>query len=324
MGIALIIVGLILTIAAFIGLGIRHAMVEGYDHNGDAHMVKSDKLTWKVSARCYVSLLILVAFAIAACAKQVPTGYTGILVTMGKVEDRTVVAGLNVVMPWQKIVTMDNRNQKNEIEMQTFSSDIQEVEVKLAVIHSINSSTAHTLYATVGTNYYETIVSPAIGECVESVFAHYNAENLVANRPLLSQMVRDMLRERMDPYGINIGDVNITDIDFTDAFTSAVEAKGVAAQHLLEEQTKQAEATMIKESEAEREVIAANAAAEIVKINADAALYEAQKQAEANQAIANSITQGFIDYTYAEQWDGKLPNYVGTGDAVPVMGNIGG
>ncbi|MCM1233543.1 MAG: prohibitin family protein [Ruminococcus flavefaciens] len=322
MGIILMIIGIIGGAAAFIALGLRIKKVE-YTDRWDNTKTK-DVLKWELSPRCFAGVLVFAVFMAFACAKQVPTGYTGILVTMGRVEDRTVVAGLNIVAPWQKIVTMDNRNQKVDIEMQAFSSDIQEVEVKLAVIHSINSSTAHTLYATVGTNYYDTVISPAIGECVESVFALYDAENLVANRPLLSQMIKEMLRERMSVYGINIGDVNITDIDFTDAFTNAVEAKGVAAQHLLEEQTKQAEATMIKQSEAERQIIDANAAAEIVQINADAALYEAQKQAEANQAIANSITQGFIEYTYAQQWNGKLPDYVGTGDGVPVLGNIGG
>lgn len=322
MGIALFAIGIVLTIAAFIGLGIRK---ESYTYeNGYGDTKTKERYVWKPSIRCAAAVLILAIFTAVACSKPVPTGYTGILVTMGRVEDRTVVAGLNWVMPWQKIVTMDNRNQKNEIEMKTFSSDIQEVDVKLAVIHNINSSTAHTLYATVGTNYYETVVSPAIGECVESVFALYDAENLVANRPMLSQQIRDMLRERMDAYGINIGDLNITDIDFTDAFTNAVEAKGVAAQHLLEEQTKQEEATMIKKSEAERQIIDANAAAEIQKINADAKLYEAEKQAEANQKIASSITEQFINYTYAQQWNGKLPDYVGTGDGVPVLGNIGG
>ena len=321
MGIALLIIGIVLAAAAFIGLGIRKEPYTAETNYG--YTKTKERYVWKFSIRCVAAVIILVIFTAISCAKQVPTGYTGILVTMGRVEDRTVVAGLNWVTPWQKIVTMDNRNQKNDVEMKTFSSDIQEVDVKLAVIHNINSTTAHTLYATVGVNYYDTVVSPAIGECVESVFAQYDAENLVANRPMLSQKIRDMLRDRMAPYGINIGDLNITDIDFTDAFTNAVEAKGVAAQHLLEEQTKQEEQTMIKKSEAERQIIDANAAAEIQKINADAKLYEAEKQAEANQKIASSITEQFIDYTYAQQWDGKLPGYVGTGDSIPVLGNVG-
>ncbi len=68
----------------------------------------------------------------------VPTGYTGILRTVGRVENYTLSAGLNVIKPWQDVVLMDNREQKIEFSQSAFSSDIQQVDIKGSVIYSIN------------------------------------------------------------------------------------------------------------------------------------------------------------------------------------------
>ena len=128
----------------------------------------------------------------------------------------------------------------------------------------------------------------------------------------------------MDRYGINIVNLSVEDVDFTDAFTNAVEAKQVARQNKLAEETRQAQITMEKTAEAERQVIEANAAAdvakiqaeadlEVTKIQADAAEYAGQKEAAKNKAISESLTKELIRYYYILQWDGKLPRYMLSG-----------
>lgn len=47
-----------------------------------------------------------------SCVSYVPTGYTGIVTTFGKVEDGTKDAGIVFKQPWQSIVKMDNRVQE--------------------------------------------------------------------------------------------------------------------------------------------------------------------------------------------------------------------
>ena len=58
---------------------------------------------------------------------------------------------------------------------------------------------------------------------------------------------------------------------------------------------------------AERQVIAANAALEVSKIEAEAVEYAGQKKAAENKAIASSLSSQLIDYYTVQQWDGKLP-----------------
>lgn len=116
----------------------------------------------------------------------------------------------------------------------------------------------------------------------------------------------------------------VQDIDFTDAFTNAVEAKQVAQQNKLTAQTQQDQLTMEAEQEANRQVIKAQADAaqadlEVTKIQADAAEYAGQKEAARNKAIAAWLTSDLLKYYYIQQWDGKLPTYMLGEDANILM-----
>ena len=81
----------------------------------------------------------------------------------------------------------------------------------------------------------------------------------------------------------------------------------MAQQTYEKAKTEQNQLTMEKQAEAERQVIAANAALEVSKIEAEAVEYAGQKEAAANKAIASSLTSQLIDYYKVQQWDGKLP-----------------
>ena len=261
------------------------------------------------------TLVLVVLIMFLSCMANVPTGHTGVLTTFGKVENVTLEAGMNFKAPWQEVIVMDNRVQKQTTDLVCFSSDIQEVSMKYTVNYQISSKDAMTIYKTIGTDYYNNIIVPNITESVKTAVAHYNAEALVSGRSALSQQIQEDLTARLASYNIIVVSASIEDMDFTDAFTNAVEAKQVAEQNKLKAQT-----------EAEQKVIEAQAAAEIKQVNAeaeaaakkvaaDAAAYEievkAKAEAEANKELAASITQQLIDYKYYETWNGELPGVVG-------------
>ena len=277
-----------------------------------------------------IILLIGIIFLANSCS-SVPAGHTGILTTFGKVEDRILTEGLNWKSPFQKVIKMDNRTQKKVEEFQAFSSDIQEVNIMLAVNYSINQETAQNLYRTVGVEYYTNIVYPRLLESTKSVFSSYTAEQLIGNRENLSNEIKDLVIPDVARYGIIISDISVQDIDFTDAFTNAVEAKQVAAQDKLTAETKQAQLTMEAEQEAHRQVIKAQADAEqakiaaqadleVTKIQADAAEYAGQKEAARINAIAQVLTPDVLKYYNILQWDGKLPVYMLGKDTGILMG----
>lgn len=279
-----------------------------------------DEFKWGHMIGSFVALIVAVILAFSMI-KTVPTGYTGILTTFGKVEPNTVSAGVHVIAPWQKIVKLDNRTQKVSVETDTFSKDIQQVKVSLAVNFCIDQATAQELYKTVGVNYYDSVVLPRILENVKAVVAEYSAENLVAKRGELSDEILTRLTDDAAAYGINIISISVEDIDFTDEFTDAVERKQVATQNKLAAETEQAQKTMEEQAaadravisakaKAEQDVIAANAELEVTKIQAEAALYAGEKEAEMNKRIAESLTPNLVKYYYIKQWEGVLPKTV--------------
>ena len=280
-------------------------------------------------------MIILIAAAAVAllvvltCTATVQTGYTGIVTTFGKVEDMTLEAGFHFKTPFQKIISMDNREQKDTFTTEAFSSDIQQVNIIGSINYAINKSTAMNLFKEVGTDYFNKLVYPRMLEITKGVFSKYTAENLVANRQRLSEAIREGLHAELDEYGINVISVSIENLDFTDAFTDAVEAKQVAAQKKLQAEIEQGQMTMETQQQAERKRINAEAEASVAKINADADAYALQvrseAEAEANKKIAESLTENLIRFNEIKAWDGKLPTYMaGEGSStVPIL-NLGG
>ena len=268
-----------------------------------------------------IGIIAAIVLVVLSCVSYVPTGYTGILTTFGRVEDNTLDAGISFHLPWQNVVKMDNREQRDAFQLEAFSKDIQQVDLQGSINYNIDKTTAMRLYRDVGTDYVPILINPRIQEDVKIIIAKYTAENLIANRQVMANEIEILLRDELVSKGINVISLAIENIDFTDAFEAAVEAKQVATQERQRAQTQQEQQTMEATQKAERERIAAQAAADVEKINADARAYaikaEAEAQAEANKKINESLTVDLINYNQVNRWDGKLPTV--TSDTIPIL-----
>ena len=256
-------------------------------------------------------IIITLIFAIS-CFSFVPTGHTGVVTLFGKVEDYTLDSGVHFKNPFARVIKMDNRIQKESVELSCFSSDIQEVEVVFTLNYQISKEYAMNIYKTIGKNYFDTAVSPIITESVKTVAARYTAEDLINKRNELAMTIEADMKEKLLAFNIELVSTSIEDMDFTDAFTNAVEEKQVAAQNKLKAET-----------EAAQRVVEAEAEAEIRRVTAEAEAYEilqrAEAEAQANQKLAESITDRLIEYRYYEVWDGKLPQMVMGESTTPMV-----
>ena len=284
---------------------------------------------------CIAAAALLVVVLVLNCFATVPVGSTGILLTFGKVEEgKALTEGLHLKIPFvQRIVSMDNRVKKLELNTEAFSKDIQTVSATLAVNYRLQAEKSFAIYKTHGTQYEQNIIVPATHEVLKSVCAQYTAEELISKRAESSDMMRDELDAKLSGMGITVTDFNIIDFDFSDEFINAVEAKQVAEQvkkkAATENETAIAQAerekqVSIKQSEAEAErvrieaeaqaqstLIAAQAKADAVKLAADAEAYRLENEGK-------YVTASLIDKILAENWDGKLPNVVG-GDVKGIL-----
>ena len=314
----LLILGIILAIVAFCCLGIKVEKAVGTNKYGNTEY---DNVSFmKMPIRLILSLVILCIFLIISSISIVPTGNTGVVVTFGRVEDYTLDSGIHFIAPWRSVIKMDNRTQICTSELSCFSSVIQEVKVVYSVNYQISKDNAQTIYRTIGAGYLETVMTPKIQESVKGVIAKYNAEKLVEQRGTLSTQIEEVLTANLIPYNIEVVSTSIADIDFTDAFTNAVEAKQVAEQNKLKAQTEQEQAVIEAKAAAERQVIKAQADADasilaaeadkqVQQINADAAEYAGQKEAAILSNIGEQMTKypGLERYYYYQAWNGILP-----------------
>lgn len=220
------------------------------------------------------------------CIASVDTGHIGIVKTFGKVEDYTFDSGFHFKAPWNSVTEMDNRVQKTTIELPCFSSDIQEVSTTYTVNYQISKKNAQDLYRDVGTGYLETVVNPTIQETVKTIIARYTAEELIGKRAEVAIEIETLLTTNLARYNIDVSSTAIENMDFTDSFTAAVEAKAVAAQQKLQAQIEQDRLTMEAQQAAERAKVEAAAQAEVNKINANAQAEVDRIKAEADAEVA--------------------------------------
>lgn len=282
---------------------------------GIAWVIFSDELKGVAFILCTIFSIGLI---LGSCIFYVPTGHTGIVTTFGRVHDETLEAGIAWHKPWDNVITMDNREQRIPFSLQAFSKDIQQVDIQGSINININKSTAMVLYREVGINYVNIFVTPRIQEDVKIVIAQYTAENLIGNRQEASDEIYNLIKDELSIKGINVISLALENVDFTDAFEAAVEAKQVATQEkqraqteqermTMEEEAKAARAIIIAKAEAEQAKIAAEADLEVVKIQAEAALYAGEKEAEMNKRIGEALSNDLIRYYWIKQWNGKLP-----------------
>lgn len=258
-----------------------------------------------IKAKLILAIIILIVLVILSIFfnsfTSVPTGYVGIRTRFGKANQDIVQEGLNLQIPMiERIVLMDCRTQKAEIDCSTASRDLQEVTLKVAVNYNVTVDNAYSIYKNIGVNYESIMISPSILESVKSVTAQYTAEELITKRSEVSDKMEESLKGKIESRGFSVIDFNITDLDFSAAYNQAIEKKQVA-----EQEAKQAEYELEKAKiENEKKIAEAEANAKVMQVQDSSTTENALKLKELE-----------IKNKFIEKWNGNLPSTV-TGDSV--------
>lgn len=251
----------------------------------------------KIARKLIISVIIIavVLFIIFNCFTIVDAGHTGVVVTLGKVNEGVLQEGLHFKIPFvQQVVKIDNRISKLEVDTEAFSKDLQTVSTTLAINYRVDTAMSYSIYKNIGADYQSVLITPAVNEVLKAITAKYTAEESVTNRSLISDGLLEGLNEKLNASGLYITDVNIINFDFSEAFITAIEEKQVAHQQLLKAETDKQTA-----------ITNAEAAAEATRIKAEA-------EAEANNLIKESLNDVILRSKFYDKWDGKLPQAMGT------------
>ena len=267
------------------------------------YTVKPDSALIKKGKKLILPLIIVIAMLIvlAASIKIVPAGSTGVVMTLGKVNDNVMQEGLNFKIPFvQTVSVVNNKIQVVEVDAPAVSKDLQTINSVIAVNYRIGLDSSANIYKNIGQDYQTVLLLPAVQESIKSVTAKYTAEELITMRAQVGVEIKSSLEEKVNEYGIVIEKFNIVNFDFSAEFNSAIEAKQVAEQNLIKTKTEQEQAIVIAEAEAKRKIIEADAEAESV-------LKKANAQAEANKKLSESLNDTIVEYEKIQKWNGELP-----------------
>lgn len=240
-----------------------------------------------------VILGLLIVITLFNSFKTIPTGFVGVKTQFGKVQNDLLQEGLNGKIPFvERIVLVDCRTKKIEVTSESSSKDLQTVSATIALNYNVNKETANKLYREVGIDYESIIVKPAILESIKSVMAQYTAEELITKRAEVSSMIWEALSNKIMNKGFDISEFNITDLNFSDAFNAAIEAKAVKQQ----------------------EVAAAQADLEKQKIQNEKEISIAEKDAKVMELQNSQITDKTLQQKaleikekMIEKWNGQFP-----------------
>lgn len=246
----------------------------------------------------------------------VPAGSSGVVLTLGKVSPQAMSEGFHLKLPFlQHVEMVTNKIQKQEVETEAVSKDLQIISSKIAVNFRISPASSASVYQNIGRNYEDVVLLPAMQESMKSVSSKYTAEELITKRENVGQEIKSTLEGKVSEYGIIIEKFNIVNFDFSKEFNDAIEAKQVAEQNLLKTKTEQEQALVIAQTEAKKKVLEAEAKAAAIQ-------KEAEAKAEANRKLAQSLNSTVVEYEKIQKWDGKLPTVTG-GNALVDIGSAG-
>ena len=227
----------------------------------------------------------------------------GVLLTWGKVSDKSIDPGIHFRIPvMQNVERFNVKTQKYEAEGTAASKDLQTVNTKVAVIYHLRPESVPKIYAELGQYYGESIIQPTVQEVLKASAARFSAEQLITNRSTVASTIQDLLYQRLHAYGIIVESTAITDFKFSDSFTQAIEAKVTASQQMLKAET-------------DLKRIQVEAQQKVTQAKAEADALNLQKQAITPELI--ELRKVEMQTKAVERWDGKLPMY--TGGAMPFL-----
>jgi regulator of protease activity HflC (stomatin/prohibitin superfamily) len=238
----------------------------------------------------------------------VNAGERGILITLGNPSDIPTSEGLHFKIPFvQTVVIMDVKTQKYESESSAASSDLQTITTKIALNYHLTPETVPLLYKEIGIGYQDIIVQPAEQESIKAITAQFTAEDLIVRREEVRQKMKELLIEKLQPRGLVITEVQITNFDFSESFNDAIEQKVTALQLKLKAQN---DLERIK-IEAEQTVAKAGAEAEALRLKKQSITPELVQLSQIEvQSKALDIQKLMI-----EKWNGVSPTTLVSGQS---------
>ncbi len=277
---ALIIIGILLLVVAF------------------AFRKESRFINFIPMIRIGALVLIALGFSVS-CFKQIEAGQIGVQSLFGKVSDKTLESGLNVVNPLVDVTLFDIKtlnytmsgvhdegDKEGDDAIRVLSSDGLEVIIDVTVLYRVIPDQTPKILKEIGSDYKNTIVRPVVRTKIRDNAVYYQAVDLYSvKRDEFQARIYKTVEDNFKVRGLLLEQLLVRNITLPQSVKEAIESKINA-----EQEAQKMEFVLQKEKqEAERKRVEAQGIADYQKI-VNTGLTPAQLQYEMIKAYKELST----------------------------------
>jgi regulator of protease activity HflC (stomatin/prohibitin superfamily) len=237
-----------------------------------------------------VLLVLILISGLTGCGTQVPSGHRGVFYSkfgdgteMGKIYPE----GFNWHLPWNSIFVYKIQLDEQREDLHVLSSDGASIGLEVTVWFRPIDQKLDSLQLSIGPNYYNVAVAPALRGVARSIAGKFKPEEIYSTkREEIAAAIIGEMQSMMSSRFISIENVIIRNVGLPPKISEAINAKLEASQD-----AQKMEFVLLKEKqEAERKRIEAKGIADFQKIVASGVTPSllTWKGIEATQKLAES------------------------------------
>jgi prohibitin 2 len=247
----------------------------------------------------------LASFALSGCTcRTVEPGNRGVVVDWGVVKEPSIAPGFVWTCIGCEIYEVSTRQQKRELKAPCFSSDLQEVNIEIAVLYRIPEANVTKIFTDFHGEPFDVLVAPRVQESIKEATATRSAEQIVKQREQVKAEALAAVQKKVGDTLV-VEDIIIVEIGLSPQLKAAIEGKMVQEQ--------EAAKAVYTNQKAEND---AKTARSIATGEADAVLLRAKADAESIRVRGEALKQnpGVIDLELIAKWNGVSPQIVSGGN----------
>lgn len=236
------------------------------------------------------TLLILAAVFMTSCATVMPD-QVGVKRTFGRIQDNVRPPGLVSFNPFTTmLVRVPIRTMNLAITENLPSKEGLTIRSESSILYRIQPSSVPQILKETGMAFEEMLILPVFRSAASDVCSEYDAKNMHSSkRAEIEEAIKQRLIEVCGPKGFIIEAVLLKSITLPAGLSKSIEAKLEAEQDALRMQF----VLDRQKQEAQRQIIDAEGAKEIARIQAEgkknAAIIESEAKAKSNEIEAEGI-----------------------------------
>ncbi len=224
-----------------------------------------------------IIVAIILVVVLAKSAVTIGSGEAGVLYKTfdnGVVTDQPPLGeGFHIVAPWNKVIIYEVRQQELFEKMKVLSSNGLEIQIDASAWYEPIYNDLGNLHQSLGENYLQRVIQPAIRSAARSVVGRYTPEQLYSSkRDAIQDEIFAETKKILDKQYVQLNEVLVRDVTLPNTIKEAIERKLRQEQESLEYEFRLVTAA----KEAEKVII------------------EAEGKAESNRILSASLTDKIL------------------------------